>query len=204
MAVDNEGDYMTSGKRLAVALGIGAIVILGSLSTAHAQYAAPPSYFGPGPSRGMYRSGLVLGFGLGVGSITTDDNCVNCGGAAGGLEFHIGGMLNPRMAVLFEAWGLARDVDGGGTLTNSIGMGALQFWVNDVFWLKGGLGFGSVRFSYYGTTDTQSGLGLSAAGGFEVLQYPGFALDLQLRVAHMSYDFGGATNFAFMVGFNWY
>ena len=199
---------MTSGKRLAVALGIGAIVLLGSLATAHAQYAAPPPYYGPRPSRGLYRGGLVLGFGLGLGNISTDEDCIRCSGAAGGLEFHIGAMVNPRLAVLFEAWGLARSVDGGGTLTNSIGMGALQYWVTDVLWLKGGLGFGSIRFSYddyyYGGSDTLSGLGLAAAGGFEIMQSPGFALDLQLRVAHMSYDFGGATNLALMVGFNWY
>ena len=96
----------------------------------------------------MYRGGLVVGFGVGVGGISASDNCSNCGGGAGGLEFHIGAMVNPRLAVMFEGWGLARPVDGGGTLTNSMGGGALQFWVNDVFWLKGVLGFGTIRVSY--------------------------------------------------------
>jgi hypothetical protein len=195
---------MTSGKRLVVALGIGALVLLGSLSTAHAQYGAPPSYFGPSPSRGFYRSGLVIGFGLGVGDISADD-CGTCGGA-GGLEFHIGGMLTPRLAALFEVWGLGRPVDGGGTLTNSIATGALQLWLNDFFWLKGGIGVGTIRLSSSGgyNIDDESAFGVSFAGGFEVMQAPGFALDLQLRFAHMSYAFNGANNLALMVGFNWY
>jgi hypothetical protein len=199
---------MTSGKRLAVALGIGAIVLLGSLSTAQAQYGAPPPY-GPGPSRGMYRGGLVIGFGLGLGGISTSDNCFRCSGAAGGFEFHIGAMLNPRLALMFDGWGLGRPIDEGGTLTNGMAAAALQYWVTDVFWLKGALGFGEVRISYddgyyYGGSDSLSGLGIMGAGGFEIMQSYNFALDLQLRLAHMSYDFGGANNFALMVGLNWY
>ena len=151
----------------------------------------------------------MVGFGLGVGGISAQD-CSNCGGGAGGLEFHIGAMVNPRMAVMFEGWGLARPVDGGGTLTNSMFGGALQFWLNDVFWLKGLLGFGTIRVSYddsyyysYGSV-SESALAVGAAAGFEIMQSHNFALDLQLRVAHMAYDFGGANNVAVMVGFNWY
>jgi hypothetical protein len=200
---------MTSGKRLAVALGIGMMALLGSLSAAQAQYAPPPPYYPPPPPpRGMYRGGLVVGFGVGVGAITAD-NCVNCGGGAGGLEFHIGAMVNPRLAVLFEGWGLARPVENGGTLTNSMAAGAVQFWVNDVFWVKGLLGFGTVRFSYddsyyYGGSVSESAFAIGGAAGFEIMQSNNFALDLQFRVAHMAYDFGGANNIAAMVGFNWY
>ena len=52
----------------------------------------------------MYRSGLVFGFALGGGAITAN-NCVNCGGGAGGLEAHLGGMINPQLALLGEILG---------------------------------------------------------------------------------------------------
>jgi|tagenome__1003787_1003787.scaffolds.fasta_scaffold19969811_1 hypothetical protein len=199
---------MTSGKRLAMAVGIGAIVLLGSLSAAQAQYGAPPPpYYPPGPPRGMYRSGLVVGFGLGLGAISTSQDCGPCGGAAGGFEFHVGGMLNPRLALMFDGWGLGRTLDGGGTLTNGMAAVALQYWVNEIIWLKGGVGFAEIRISYddyYYRDDSLSGLGIMGAAGFEIMQSYNFALDLQLRLAHMSYDFGGANNFALMVGLNWY
>ena len=83
----------------------------------------------------------------------------------------------------------------------------MQFWVNDVFWLKGALGFGidslQLRRRLLLRQRHPVGLGITGVGGLD-RTVPGFALDLQLRVAHMSYDFGGATNLALMVGFNWY
>lgn len=195
---------MTSGKRLAVALGIGMITLLGSLSVAEAQYGPPPPYYPPPPPpRGMYRGGLVIGFGIGGGAISAD-NCPNCGGA-GGLEFHIGAMVNPRLAVEFEGWGLGRPVDGG-TLTNSVGTGAVQFWLTDQFWLKGGLGFGTIRFEddYGYGVGSETAFAVTGAAGFEIMQSGNFALDLQFRLAHMAYEGGGANNLALMVGFNWY
>ena len=53
---------MTSGKRLAVAIGIAMLTAFGSLSAAQAQYAPRPYYAPPPPPpRGVYRSGLVFG-----------------------------------------------------------------------------------------------------------------------------------------------
>ncbi len=64
--------------------------------------------------------------------------------------------------------------------------GALQFWVNDVFWLKGMVGFGTVRFSYddyyyYGGSVSESAFAVGGAAGFEIMQSHNFALDLQFR-----------------------
>jgi hypothetical protein len=182
-----------------------------------AQYAPPPPYapppgyrpYGyppppPPPPRGVYRSGLVVGFALGGGAITAND-CATCGGGAGGLEGHIGGMLNPRLAVLAEGWFLARDV-GGATLTNSVFTGALQFWLADQFWIKGGIGGGTINLSdnNNGGAVGESAFAVSGAAGLEIVQWFNFALDLQFRLAHVAYSGGGANNIAFMVGFNWY
>ena len=178
--------------------------VIVSLSV-HAQYGSPPPYYPP-PQRGLYRSGLVFGFGVGAGAITASD-CSNCGGGAGGLEIHLGGMVTPRLAVMAELWSLLRPLGGGVTLSNTIFSGALQYWATDQFWLKGGLGSGTVDLSddYSGATfDSETAFAMSGALGFEVLQMYNFALDLQLRLAHVFYASGGANNIAFMVGFNWY
>jgi hypothetical protein len=200
---------MTSGKRLAIALGIGMLTLFGSLSAAQAQYGPPrPYYAPPPPPRGVYRSGLVLGGSLGVGEISSD----NCGPYCGGTFFfegHIGGMLNPRLALMADLWGAAhRWDDGYGTGTTYQGLYTLaaQYWVADMFWLKGGVGFAQLNFGYDNMSNPdENGPGILAAAGFEVVQAYNFALDLQLRLGHGFYDTGPDVNqVAFMVGANWY
>ena len=96
---------------------------------------------------------------------------------------------------------------GGVTLTNSVFTGALQYWVADQFWIKGGLGAGTIDLSdnYAGATfSSESAFAVTGAAGLEVFQWFNFALDLQFRLAHVAYSGGGANNIAFMVGFNWY
>jgi hypothetical protein len=205
---------MTSAKRFAVGFGIALVALLGSVSAAQAQYAPPPPYYPPPPPpppRGVYRSGLVLGFGVGGGAITASDCGDVCGGAIVG-EFHIGGMINPRMAVLFDVFGADHpwsDPAGDShSTTNSFWMGALQFWPNDILWVKGGIGVGHIQVtndSALLVSGDETGLGLMGAVGFEVVQSYNFALDIQGRIAHGFYSQGGdANNLAVLVGFNWY
>jgi hypothetical protein len=197
---------MTSRKPLAIALGIGLLTSLASLSAANAQYGYPPPP--PGP-RGVYRSGLIVGGSLGVGAISAPDCGVYCGGA-GAIEGHIGGMLNPRLALMGDFWLSAHQWDNGygtGTTYHGIYTFAAQYWVVPIFWLKGGLGFGQMELGYDGAANVnnESGLAAMGAGGVEVLQSYNFALDLQFRVGHGFYTQGGdVNNFTFMVGANWY
>jgi hypothetical protein len=191
--------------KLAIGIGLVLLTTFGTISAAQAQYAAPPPYYPPPQPRGFYRQGFLVGFGVGGGAITAD-NCGTCGGA-GGLEFHLGGMLTPRLALMFELWGLAHPLGDGYSLTNSIYTGSLQFWATPVLWLKGGIGGGTIRISdnYNGLSyEPESALAVSGAVGYEVLHSYNFALDLQFRLAHAAYEGGGANNIAFMVGFNWY
>jgi len=202
---------MTSGKRLAVAVGIGLLTAFGSLSAAHAQR---PYYGAPPPAqRGVYRQGLTLGGAIG-GGLIEGPNCTSvCGGAFMG-EIHIGGMLNPRLALVGDAWlGLRYFTDavvGDGSTYNSFWTVALQYWVNHFVWLKGGAGVANLQINDENTPgvsltfDDESGLGLMGAIGFEVVQSYNFALDLQLRAGHAFYAGGDLNNLAFMVGFNWY
>jgi hypothetical protein len=211
---------MTSGKRLALALGIGIVTLLGSLPAAQAQYAAPPPQYAPPPPyyppppppRGVYRGGLLIGFGIGAGDIQAS-NCGDVCGGAGAGEFHIGAMLNPRLALMGDFWiNIHPWTIGGvsGQTIHDINTFALQYWATDQLWVKGGAGFGRMQLqtndAYSGYTfGDETGFALMGAGGFEVVQSVNFALDLQLRVGHGFYSGGGDVNsFSFLVGFNWY
>src|SRR5580765_4606358 len=175
-----KGEHMTSGKRLAVAIGIAMLTTFAGLSAAQAQY-GPRPYYAPPPPRGVYRSGLVFGGSLGFGGISSDGCGPYCGGSFF-FEGHIGGMINPRLALEADLWGAAHRWDDG-------------------------FGFAQLDFGYDNTigNPTENGPGLMAAGGFEVVQAYNFALDLQLRFGHGFYDSGPDINqVAFMVGVNWY
>jgi len=194
-----------------------AAVTLGSLlheSTAAAQYG-----YGP-PRRGYYappppyyarpaREGLVLGFGIGVGFVEASDCGDLCGAGFAG-EVHIGGMLNPRAALMFDGWTNIHPISGtDGQTTSTIFAGALQYWLTDIVWLKGGLGLGNTNISSAsgGTLGDATGFAVMGAAGVEIVHYWTFALDLQLRLAHTFHseaEGGAVDDVAFMAGFNWY
>ncbi len=209
---------MSHRKNLILALGVTLLTVLGSVSAAEAQGYPPPYYPPPPPPpRGVYRSGLVFGFSGGIGAIHVD-GCGDACGAAGVLEGHIGGMISPRAAVMLEIWGADHPWSASGNsyeTINTFFTGALQYWVNDIVWIKGGLGLAEIRqdinddyagYSY--TSNSSTGFALFGAAGVEVLQSYNFALDIQLRIGNGFYsDSGGsfsAQNYALMVGFNWY
>jgi hypothetical protein len=209
--VFGKGDHsMTRDKSLALGFGIALAVMIGSASIAHAQYAPgygpPPGYYPPAPR--MYRSGLVLGVGVGFGLISAADCGDICGGVLSG-EFHIGGMMNPRLAVMADFWGNVRNSsDLSTTVWNGIYTGALQYWATDILWLKGGAGLAHMQLTDNGSGfafGDEWGFGLMGAAGLEVVQSSTFALDLQLRLGHGFFSQGGdVNNVALMVGFNWY
>ena len=201
---------MTSGKRLAFAIGIGLITTFASLSAAEAQYGYPPP---PPRPRGVYREGLTFGGALGLGIIDGPNCTTVCGGSFMG-ELHVGGMLNPRLALVGDVWVGARyftdPVIGNGSTYNSIWTIALQYWVTPIIWIKGGVGFANLTISDENDPnvsiafDNESGGAVMGAAGVEVVQSYNWALDLQVRAGHAFYDGGDLNNLAFMVGLSWF
>jgi hypothetical protein len=196
-------------------LVIVATLLLGSVSSAFAQYQPPPQGYPPPqyypppppPPRGMYRDGFLIGVGIGFGGISADACGDFCGGALA-LELHLGGMINPRMGVMGDFWGNFHPIpNSDGTTSHSISTLALQYWLTDIIWLKGGLGIGRMQITSdsAGSIGDETGFAIMGAGGIELVQATTFALDLQLRLGHGFYSQGGdVNNLAFMAGFNWY
>jgi hypothetical protein len=211
----------------AVAAASLALVVLAS-SSAGAQPGAPPppppGYGGGGggyyypPPPDPYRRGLTLGVGIGLGAMNSDSaltECFDCNydPIAVSFDFHIGGMINPQLAILGEVYWHAQNIDADGFNWLSQGMllGAVQFWVTPQLWLKGGLGFATLDTHYddgyeYDDQNVDTGVAVLGAAGFEVLSAPWFSVDIQARLATGSYD--GIDEQVSVgtvgVGFNWY
>jgi len=160
---------------------------------------------------------LSWGFGIGLGGMHDDGsqitNCDNCANAPVlELDGHIGGMVSPRFALLFEGQLNARTVhsdvyNGDTVLTQSAAMVAGQFWVTPQLWIKGGLGLAGLQADdTYVTYDYGTGLAIMGAVGFELMSARWFAIDLQGRIIEGAYNSGNdhvtAANVG--LGFNWY
>jgi hypothetical protein len=174
-------------------------------------YPPPPGYgYPPRPppaSRLSRRDGLALGFAIGGGGISAT-NCTSCG-AGFATDFHIGFMLQPRLALLADVSWIYRDhqdaLGGSNTLSNVLITGAAQFWILNRLWLRGGIGEGRIHHTdWLGANDSESALAFSAAVGFELIQASTFGLDVQYCGGYAFYTGGGATNGGLLIGVNWY
>jgi hypothetical protein len=211
----------------AAAAALVALAVLAAPSSAGAQPGAPPppppgyGYRGgyyPPPPYDPTRRGLTLGFGVGLGAMDSDSNLTECFDCnvdpiAVALDFHIGGMINPQMAILGEVYfhAQALDEDGFNWLSQTMVLGAVQFWVTPQLWLKGGLGLASLQSHFedeFVSEDEEldTGVAVMGAAGFEVLSSPWFSIDLQARLASGSYEgIDEQVNVGTVgVGFNWY
>lgn len=160
---------------------------------------------------------LAWGGSIGLGGMHDDGsgitNCDNCANApALELDGHIGGMVSPRFALLFEGQLNARTIhsdfyNGDTVLTQTAAMVAGQFWVTPQLWIKGGLGLAGLQVDdTYATYDYGTGLAIMGAVGFELFSARWFAVDLQGRIIEGAYNSGNdhvtAANIG--LGFNWY
>jgi hypothetical protein len=193
---------------------VAALIALSSIGagTAAAQQHYGPGYYPqpPPPPTGIERGGVVLGGSVGLGGIFLGD-CEDCEGLEGlALQFHIGGMVGPTVALMFDGSTVIHPFEDGGALLSNVGLGAIRVWVTPQLWISGGLGLGVLEFDdEYGYVDAHSETGLAGmvGAGVELLQTYNFALDLQLRATGARIDWGdgeGIYNVAVALGFNWY
>lgn len=178
-------------------------------------------YAQPNPIPGGFhdRTGrLMFGFGLGLGYMNDNGDRVTCNGCdatplTGEGNFHVGGMLSPRFALMLEIQGniqqIAYNSVQDATLSQTLVMGAGQFWLTPQLWIKGGIGVAHLDVNdnlngvYYPQAD---GLALLGGVGFELLSARFFAVDLQGRLSEGSYHGTGdhVTTGSIGVGINWY
>jgi hypothetical protein len=210
-------------------VAFAAVLLAPAAAAAQPGYGPPP----PPPGGGYYsqpttvpggfhdRAGrMAIGFSLGLGGMNIGDDDVTCGNCdydpiAGEFDFHIGGMLSPRFALLFEVQGNAQTVEenlyGATSLVQATAMVAGQYWLTPQLWLKGGIGAASLSYSYDDGYESQSenideGMALMGGVGYELLSARTFSIDLQGRLISGSYDSfeQNVTAGTVGVGFNWF
>jgi len=198
-----------------------AIVCAPVVASAQGYYGRGGRYQNAGPVPGGFhnRTGaLAWGFGLGLGGIhdggSAITSCDNCDANPLTLEadFHIGGMLSPRLALLLELQGNAQTVHSDfygddTTLEQGAALFAAQFWVLPQLWIKGGIGFANLQVdSRYFIDDYGSGGALLGAVGVELMSARNFALDLQGRLLETSYNSlnDNVTSATIGIGIDWY
>jgi Outer membrane protein beta-barrel domain len=147
------------------------------------------------------RKGLVVGLGGGGGTMTCD-GCNSTSGFAG--QFHLGGMLTDKLALVVDGSGVSREEDGA-TLTSLVSGVAVQYFVSPRVWVKGGVGAGWLQASIDRISVTSDpGLAFLGGLGVEVLQKEKFAIDLQFRFTTASIEGERNNSFFGVVGFNFY
>jgi hypothetical protein len=170
-------------------------------------YVPPPPYAPPPEPAGFHRSGFIIGVSLGAGSMGCSD-CEDSDSLDGvALEIHLGGMVSPNVALMFDGSGVAHSFEGGGTLTHVVDTFAAQVWASDRLWFKGGIGIGQLSVSD-GNSSSRLRSDTRIAGmlalGVELFQARSSALDLQLRGAATSFSDGTMTNGSILIGYSWY
>ena len=195
-----------------------AILCAPALASAQGYYGrGNPGSAGPG---GFHNRGgrLTFGFSVGLGGMSDNGSsitsCVNCdyNPLAFEIDGHIGGMINPRFALMFEAQVNAQTIhsDAFGddtTLSQGAAMIAAQVWLLPQLWVKGGLGFANLQTDdTFVTRDLGNGGALMGAIGFELLSARNFAVDLQGRIIEGTYNGGDdhVTSGTIGIGLNWY
>jgi hypothetical protein len=147
------------------------------------------------------RSGLIVGFALGGG---LGDEESSHTGALGSI--YVGGFINPKLAVMFNATGFDADSYCYDCNTDPVAEslevwgGSAQAWLSDRLWIKGTLGVASATIDRYGELE---GLGWGAAAGLDLLSGEIFALDVRFDVIGGVFEEGSSARTGIGLGFSW-
>lgn len=151
----------------------------------------------PTSVREGFAIGVALGpavqFGIGLGDAS---------GGGGGFDLRLGTVVSPRVVWLIELATTAFPHDGTVNQSGVLTFGG-QYYANDAFWLRAGLGFASFTRRGDGA-DAVGGLGALGAGGLDVARWGGLALSVELTVTMALYRRARVVGVAPQLGLSWY
>jgi hypothetical protein len=161
---------------------------------------------------------LAYGFSIGLGgmhdrgsNITSCNNC-DYNPIVVEVDFHVGGFLTPRFALMGELQSNGQTVhsdfyNGDTVLFSNALMIAGQYWLTPQLWVKGGIGLSHLDAQDdYWQYDLGGGTALMGGVGFELMSARNFAVDLQGRLIQANYHGlnDSITSATVGVGINWY
>ena len=199
----NESDALVAAEtRPATAAAIAAPSIAASAEpvTTPAQMPNPALSYRPG----VERKGFLIGLSVGGGGFSGKFQCGDCGSlsSGGAGTFQIGGMLTDKLGLMYDGSADSSSKNDDPRMS-TVGTVAVQYWVGNKSWIKGGAGFGTHTF-LNDECCTETGLALMGGAGVELLQKRKFVLDLQGRVTTTKFEFESIHMFLVSLGFNWY
>lgn len=159
---------------------------------------------------------MIFGIGGGLGGMHDDQGDITCPTCDFNVlafegDLHIGGMVNPRLGLMFEGQFNSQQIDSRGPfgdtfLTQGAGMFAAQFWVLPILWIKGGIGFASLQVDdQVFTSDEGTGGAVMGAIGVELLSSRRFAFELQGRIIEGLYSHNfHVTSGTIGLGLDWF
>jgi hypothetical protein len=217
--------HRRSGLVILCSLAFLALTVLGARPAA-AQYGPPgppppppgggyqpqprPYYQGPPPPPGVQRRGFTIGASIGGGSFSISYDRENVDDRLEGVsgEIHLGGMITPRLAILFDGWAVGGDINDYQSLFHNIGTVSLRAFFGQWVWLQGGLGFAQFtlddRLNGTSSSSSESGGAGMVAVGVEFFQDQHLTLDVSLRLGAASYSNADVSMGALQIGINWY
>lgn len=160
-------------------------------------YAAPT-----GPIRSGFTGGLDIGFGM--THIAPDGFDSQTESGLSGLNFQLGSFVNPTMAINVRISGTTFQSEFSDTtlISGLLGVTA-QYWVAPQAFVGGGIGIGILTTDDE-NADSETGLALTARGGYEFWQSTSSAFHAALEISPGFYDGGRVTSIGFQVGWQHY
>jgi len=154
-------------------------------------------------------NGWSIGFGVGGSSaaVTVDNFGTSDreGGAMG--NFRVGYPLNEMVSLSYEgnAWTKSQS---GVTLTFAANTFGVALYPSEGLVFRGGIGFGSTtvsaRIGNTSASQTETGLGLHVAAGYDFRIARTFAIGPQIDYGYTTFDGGHADWIGGGINFNWY
>jgi hypothetical protein len=187
-----------------VLLSLGLLLALAA--PAAAQSSSPGAPIIPVEARGFFVGG-ALGGGVIFESCKEDSS--NCGDSQGGGagDLYVGTMLGGPNAILLDAFVVSSPQGENVWLNQYMIAAEFQHFFNQRGWVRAGLAMGYMTWEddegdAYSVS--QTGFGATLGAGYDVLVAPQWAVDLQLRLGVLDYDYATFGNFAVMVGMKWF
>lgn len=197
------------------------LALLGALTASATAQPAQPTPPAPVAPVGFveaatpWRSGFMFGVGGGFGSLVAD--CDDCRDTmeAGGLNGHIGYLLRPRLALIFDVWGMVHR-ESFLTVYQNINTVGARWWPTRKLWLQLGVGNANAGYRWAGVfanfeDRTEKAPGFMLGVGYELHAKPTFAIDIGFRYGTGSYDTKVGSDYVIEghssqlgVGFNWF
>jgi hypothetical protein len=158
----------------------------------------------PSVAQAPTRTGFLIGFGLGVGSLGIEDASERETSGTG--YFKLGGALSDRVLLAGETAFWAKDIDGGTVYSSSISAVAYVYPnPQGGFFLQGGLGLANfeVELDSFGS-GSENGTAITLGAGFDIGFGGRFALTPYGSWVVSNFDGGNTNLLHFGLGFNWY